>query len=134
MNTIVTGRLGYNLVERRLLENGFDLYIPLLENTPIDCIVIKNGKLNKIQIKTIQLCRGYKVLPVRKLSNNRGINKQKHYTSKDVDFFLGVDLDTNLIYVVPMAAIEKYTSAISINNLSNYKENYALMEHLDRDV
>lgn len=68
MDTITKGRLGYNLLEKELLKREFEIYIPLLENTKIDCIICKNGILLKLQIKTIQMDRGYKKLPVRKLA------------------------------------------------------------------
>lgn len=54
MDTITKGRLGYNLLEKELLKNNWELYVPILENTKIDCIIIKNNMLHKIQIKTIQ--------------------------------------------------------------------------------
>ncbi len=75
MSTIVKGRLGYNLVEKRLLEHEFDIYTPILEN-----------------------------------------------------FFIGVDLENNVTYVVPIDLVEQYTSNISISTLENYKEKYSLME------
>ena len=67
MDTITKGRLGYNLLEKELLKREFEIYTPLLENTKIDCIICKNGILLKLQIKTIQIDRGYKKLPVRKI-------------------------------------------------------------------
>ena len=129
MSTIVKGRLGYNLVEKRLLEREFDIYTPILENTAIDCIVIKGHKMSRIQIKTVQLDkRGHAFIPVRKLSNNRNTNKQKLYSKLDIDFFVGVDLENNITYVVPIDLVEQYTSAISISILESYKEKYSLME------
>lgn len=41
MDTITKGRLGYNLLEKELLKREFEIYIPLLENTKIDCIIYK---------------------------------------------------------------------------------------------
>ncbi len=129
MSTIVKGRLGYNLVEKRLLEHEFDIYTPVLENTVIDCIAIKEHKISRIQIKTVQYdSRGYALIPVRKLSNNRNKNKQKLYSKLDVDFFIGADLENNITYVLPIELVEQYTSAISISILENYKEKYSLME------
>lgn len=129
LSTIVKGRLGYNLVEKHLLEQNFDIYVPILENTAVDCIVIKEHKLSRIQIKTIQHdTRGSSFMPVRKLSNNRNKNKQKLYSSLDVDFFIGVDLENEITYVVPIEVVSKYTSSISTSALENYKEKYSLME------
>lgn len=70
MDTITKGRLGYNLLEKELLKREWELYIPVLENTKVDCIAIKNNYLIKMQIKTIQKDSGRKVLPVRKINHN----------------------------------------------------------------
>lgn len=128
MDTISKGRLGYNLVEKQLLLHDFEIYVPLLENTKIDCIACKGGRLIKIQIKTLADGRYYKNLPVRKISHNQGEYKIHHYTSDEIDFFIGVDLDTEDIYVVPIDFVSQYKSSISINKLSLYKNNFTLLE------
>jgi hypothetical protein len=128
LSTITIGRLGYNLTEHFLLKNGFDLYVPLLEDTKIDCIAIKEAKLFKLQIKTIQHSHDGKVMPVRKLSNNRGVNKQKFYTKDEIDYFVGVDLETSDLYIVPIEFVIKYKSAISVSSLQQFKNNINILE------
>lgn len=129
MDTITKGRLGYNLVEKALLRRDYEIYVPVLENTKIDCIAIKNGIITKIQIKTFQIDKNNKkTLPVRKISHNQGAYKIHHYTSDEINFFFGVDLDEEDIYVIPIDFIEKYSSAISIKTLLPYKNNFNLME------
>lgn len=128
MDTITKGRLGYNLLEKELLKRNYEIYVPLLENTKIDCIACKNGQLIKIQIKTIQIDRGYKKLPVRKISHNQGKYKIFNYTSDEIDYFVGVDIDTEDLYIVPIDIIEKYKSAISVSTLEYYKNNFDYME------
>lgn len=128
MDTITKGRLGYNLLEKELLKRDYEIYIPLLENTKIDCIACKNGQLIKMQIKTIQMDRGYKKLPVRKISHNQGEYKIFNYTSDEIDYFVGVDIDTEDLYIVPIDIIEKYKSAISVSTLEYYKNNFDYME------
>ena len=128
MDTITKGRLGYNLLEKELLKREFEIYTPLLENTKIDCIICKNGILLKLQIKTIQTDRGYKKLPVRKISHNQGKYKIHKYTSDEIDFFIGTDVETEDLYIVPISLIEQYKSTISINTLELYKNNFALLE------
>lgn len=128
MDTISKGRLGYNLFEKELLLRDFEIYIPVLENTKIDCITIKEGKLLKYQIKTIQLSSGRKVLPVRKISHNHGSYKIHLYSENEVDFFIGVDIETSDLYVVPIDFVEKYSSAISISTLEPFKNNFTPLE------
>lgn len=128
MDTIARGRLGYNLVEKQFLLRDFEIYVPLLENTKIDCITIKNGMLLKYQIKTIQNDKGRKILPVRKISHNQGEYKIHHYTSDEVDFFIGVDTDTEDVYIIPIDFVEQYSSAISISKLEPFKNNFTPLE------
>ena len=126
MDTISKGRLGYNLLERELLKQEFEIYIPVLENTKIDCIAIKNNQLIKFQIKTIQIDSGSKKLPVRKISHNQGEYKVHLYTADEVDYFVGVDVDTEDLYIVPINFIEQYKSSIAISTLTNngFKNNF----------
>lgn len=128
MDTISKGRLGYNLLEKELLKRGWEIYIPVLENTKIDCIIIKNSQLIKIQIKTIQTDKNRKVLPVRKISHNQGQYKIHLYDKTEVDYFIGVDIDTEDLYIVPIETIMNYRSAIGIKNLELYKNNFSQME------
>lgn len=126
MDTISKGRLGYNLLERELLKQEFEIYVPVLENTKIDCIAIKNNQLIKFQIKTIQIDSGSKKLPVRKISHNQGEYKVHLYTADEVDYFVGVDVDTEDLYIVPINFIEQYKSSIAISTLTNngFKNNF----------
>jgi len=128
MDTIAKGRLGYNLVEKQFLIRDFEVYIPLLENTKVDCITIKNGMLLKYQIKTLQKDRDRKILPVRKISHNQGEYKIHHYTSDEVDFFIGVDIETEDIYIVPISFIEQYKSNVSVSKLEPFKNNFTPLE------
>lgn len=124
MDTISKGRLGYNLLEKALLKRDWDIYIPVLENTKVDCIIVKEDVLIKIQIKL--LYNG--TLPVRKISHNQGEYKVHHYSKNEVDFFVGVDIETEDLYIVPISVVEKYKSSIGKRVLQQYKNNFSLME------
>ena len=126
MDTITKGRLGYNLVEKQFLIRDFEVYVPLLENTKVDCITIKNGMIIKYQIKILQKDRDKKVLPVRKISHNQGEYKVHHYTSDEIDFFIGVDIETEDIYIIPISFIEQYKSSIAISKLDNKVNAYRI--------
>ena len=125
MNTIAKGRLGYNLLERELLKRDWDLYIPILENTKIDCIAIKGDTLIRMQIKTLAKDKS---LPVRKISHNQGEYKIFRYDASTIDFFIGVDLDAEDIYIVPVEFSSKYSSSIGYKTLQPYKNAFNLME------
>lgn len=125
METIVKGKLGYNLFEKEMLKRGWDLYVPILENTKIDCIAIKGSTLIRCQIKTLTKEKG---LPVRKISHNQGEYKIFRYDASTIDFFIGVDVDNEDIYVVPISFSSKYRSVIGYTVLQQFKNNFNSME------
>ena len=57
-----------------------------------------------------------------------GKYKIKAYTKSDIDFFIGVDLDLEDIYILPIDFISKYNNSISINKCLQYKNNFNLSE------
>lgn len=128
MDTITKGRLGYNLLERELLIREWELFTSLLENGKIDCIAIKNNILLKFQIKIITKDRGSKKLPVRKISHNQGEYKVHLYTADEIDYFVGSDIETGDLYIVPINFVEQYRSSISVNTLMPYKNNFSQLE------
>ena len=130
MDTISKGRLGYNLLERELLKRDWQLYVPVLENGKIDCIAIKENKLIRFQIKTIQKDRNRKLLPVRKISHNQGQYKIYHYTANEIDYFVGSDIETDNLYIVPIDFVLQYKNSIGIKALEPYKNNFDQLEPL----
>ena len=69
---------------------------------------------------------GSKKLPVRKISHNQGEYKVHLYTADEVDYFVGVDVDTEDLYIVPINFIEQYKSSIAVSTLTNngFKNNF----------
>lgn len=129
MDTITKGRLGYNLFEKEMLLRDWELYVPVLENTKIDCIAIKEGKILKIQIKNIQYDKsGRFLLPVRKISHNQKDYKIHLYNKNEIDFFVGVDLKTLKIYILPINIVEQYSSSIGQTKLKEFENKFDLME------
>lgn len=130
MDTIKKGKLGYNILEKQLLKRNWDIYLPILEDTKVDCIISKDDYLIKMQIKTLQKDKrdNRKYLPVRKISHNQGEYKIHHYTSNEIDFFVGVDIETENIYIVPISFSSKYASSIGLKALEPYKNNFIQME------
>ena len=125
MDTITKGRLGYNLLERELLKRDWELYVPLLENGKIDCIAIKNDKMLRFQIKTIQHEKtGRTCLPVRKISHNQGEYKVHHYTAEEIDYFVGSDVENECLYICPIDFVSNYKSSIGEKALQPYKNNF----------
>ena len=134
IDTITKGRLGYNLLEKELLKRDWELFVPVLENGKIDCIGIKNNQLLRFQIKTIQKNGNSKVLPVRKISHNQGQYKVHHYTTEEVDYFVGSDIEEATLYIVPIEFVSQYKSSISVRTLEPYKNNYSQLEPLNGNI
>ena len=128
--TIERGCIGQLLVELAFLKNGFNLFKPMLENGKVDLIVEKDGVYKKIQIKTVQEQRSGKLIPVRKISHNMGEYKIKRYTKEDIDYFVGVDVDTEDLYILPVEFSSKYATSISINSCQEYKNNFEQLERI----
>ncbi len=121
MGNIEKGHIGQLIVKETLLNLEYNIFSPELENGKIDLIIEKNNEYLKIQIKTVQTIRGYKQIPVRKVSHNMGNYKIKHYTREDIDYFIGVDVDTRDVYMIPIEIIEQYKNIISVSKVQEYK-------------
>ena len=67
-------------------------------------------------------------MPVRKVNHNLESYKIVYYDDTNVDYLVGVDLDTEDIYFVPIEVVSKYKSAISISSISKFKNNFSLLE------
>lgn len=126
--TIEKGYLGSLIFEKKLIENKWNIFKPVLENGKVDMIIEKNNRYLKIQIKTVQSGQYNKVIPVRKISHNMGEYKIKKYTKEDIDYFVGVDVESEDVYIIPIEFFSKYSSSISVNTCSKYKNNFTQME------
>ena len=57
-----------------------------------------------------------------------GEYKVKFYTKEDIDYFIGVDLETKDLYILPVEFSSKYKSSIRLSNCEIYKNNFNQME------
>ena len=120
--TIEKGYIGSLIVEKAFLKNGFNLFKPVLENGKVDLIVEKDNKYFKLQIKTVQNNK----IPFRKISHNMGEYKIKYYTKEDIDYFVGVDIETENIYILPVSFSSQFKSSVAISKCSVYCNNFKL--------
>jgi hypothetical protein len=93
-------------------------------------IVEKDNRYFKLQIKTVL---GRKI-PMRKISHNMGKYKVTLYTDKDIDYFVGVDLINNDLYILPISFSSQYKSSISINMCQLYKNNFKQLERTNGNI
>lgn len=127
--TIEKGYIGQLIVEKQLIQHGWNLYKPILENGKVDLIIEKDNKYLRIQIKTIQQYGNSKIIPVRKISHNMGQYKTHFYTEDEIDYFIGVDVETEMMYILPIEFVKNIKSAISIRKILKYENNF---EQLDQ--
>ena len=125
--TIEKGYIGQLIVEKKFLNEGWILYRPILENGKIDLIAEKDNKYIRIQIKTVKYSNRKhksKVIPVFKVSHNMGKYKIHLYTKEEIDYFIGVDIDTEDIFIISVDVIEKFRSSISLSTAEPWKNNF----------
>lgn len=125
--TIEKGYIGQLIVEKKFLNEGWVLYRPILENGKIDLIAEKDNKYIRIQIKTVRYSdskHNRKIIPVFKVSHNMGQYKIHLYTKEEIDYFIGVDVDTEDIFIIPIDIIEKYKTSIALSTAEPWKNNF----------
>lgn len=132
MGTIEKGYLGSLIVEKKLIQENFNIFKPVLENGKVDMIIEKDNVYLKVQIKTIQTSKNITYVPVRKISHNMGEYKIKTYNNNDIDYFIGVDVNTEDVYMIPVEFSQTYKNSISTNILikEGYQNNFNLKELL----
>lgn len=97
------------------------MYRPILENGKIDLIAEKDNKYIRIQIKTTQNVISGKnnhisrYVPLCKVSHNMGKYKIHRYTKEEIDYFIGVDVDTEDLYILPINVVEKFRKSIALS-------------------
>ena len=128
--TIEKGYIGQLIVEKKFLNEGWILYRPILENGKIDLIAEKDNKYIRIQIKTTQNVISGKnnhlsrYVPLCKVSHNMGKYKIHRYTKDEIDYFIGVDVDTEDLYILPINVVEKFRKSIALSTAEPWKNNF----------
>lgn len=101
------------------MKNNFNVSMPLLGASHYDCIIEKNGKLFKIQIKFISKDRiksNYNKYSEQCVLRAKG----RFYNKQDVDFFALYHQQLDGFFIIPN--IEQKTIRIRANG--PYKENF----------
>ena len=102
------GAAGEQLFYSRALRRGYNVSIPIGDNSRYDCMIDTNTKIHRIQIKTSSKPEG---------NSGRYGFSLKHgsvgntYDGQDFDFFALVCLDVDVLYIVPMRELEGRTTA-----------------------
>jgi hypothetical protein len=96
MHSVDKGELGRQIAIYRLLKLGYVVSCPISENCDYDLIAEEPeaGNLLRVQVKARHTRSGILSIPFQS-SNERF---RRRYTSKTVDWILGVDLESEQVY------------------------------------
>jgi len=121
MSKVKKGLAAEHIAKARFLLEGFNIYEEVNYDSKCDIIVELDNKYYRIQIKVLN---SKKELTFRKLTHSKTQHKQHHYSCKDVDYFVGVDLDTFDLYILPVTEVTR--SSKNSKYLVEYKNNFNL--------
>lgn len=91
MNYKSNGERGERIAIGELAKYYIDVAIPLTDNLPFDFIVIKNGKLYKVQVKSYK--KGEEVTPFDLSTSNWYSKTIKKYSKQDIDVMILCDYE-----------------------------------------
>lgn len=107
-NTGLVGKIGEVTTIKKFIENGIQVYTPILDNTKVDLVAEFDGKLQRVQVKSSSQCVGvdngatrFKLLSVGNTFNH-GIAISKHtpYELDEVDYFALYDCNEDNVYLI----------------------------------
>jgi len=132
MNKVKLGKAAELIFMAKCLLSGLDCYTPVSEDGRVDVVV--GRALVRCQVKLVAPYSGVsesKGISIRKVGVNSKTNTKLYsYTAEDVDYMVGVDIDSFDVYVVPMDALEGYTRSVSCRTLAElgYKNNLDILQ------
>ncbi len=136
ISRVKKGKIAELLTQVIAIKQGLDVYSEVNGDTKVDLILInpKNYKRYTCQVKCISnpknTKRGRK-LPVRKLTHSKTTHKTHHYSKDNIDFFVGVDVENEEVYVLLMSFVETYRGAIALSVVKENSYSYFPLSELD---
>ena len=113
-NTHATGNVGEMRVAYEATKRGYIVSIPVGHDARYDMIVERHGKLERVQVKTVNSdgeCIGVRLKSVGKLD---GKTIAKKYTSDEIDWVVVFDITTDQCLYVPAAIFGTGMNSINI--------------------
>jgi PD-(D/E)XK endonuclease len=100
------GDLAELKVAADLVERGYRIAIPFGEDIDFDLILIRDGHLERVQVKYTESNGDFVIVRTRSLSLTNGRVKQaKHYTAETVDWIAVCDKTTDRCYYMPASEL-----------------------------
>ena len=114
VSALQKGKIAEDFTSMKLIEQGFDVFVPYTPQHKTDLIVVDVGKIVKIQVKSAiwdKKTGRFRVPLLRKISLGADKGSRKHYKDSDVDFFSLVCLGIDSIYIVPFKLCKQHSYA-----------------------
>jgi hypothetical protein len=108
---ISKGKIAEDLASIRLIQEGFDVFVPYTPQHKTDTVVIRGDKVAKIQVKSAvwEEKTGRFRVPLKRKHARKQI--RSFYDDNDVDFFIFVCLGLNDFYVAPFSLCKLHGEA-----------------------
>jgi hypothetical protein len=115
-NTVRIGNLTQLRVQLRLLELGYNIFVPFGDGGKVDMIIEKEGVLSKCQVKTSRKASTGKSEVFNAYSTSRtrskvDAGKKVRYTKTQIDYFMTIDSNNNL-YMIPIEVMTELTPSL----------------------
>ncbi len=109
------------------VRQGWNVFLPYGDDSPIDLLIEKSGEFKRVQVKTTSPINGAVICRL-KSSNNWQVKK---YTKKEIDFFGIYDVENKKGYFIPIEEVEGMTEIyLRINEAkNNQKEGIRLAQN-----
>ena len=128
LSSVQKGTIGELLAKALFMKQGFNIFDKVNEESKCDFILEKDFKLIKLQVKITSINEsGSKQIVTRKLTHSKTTHKTHYYTSKEIDFYVGVDIDELDLYILPMEVYSEIKSSKVLSNLQEYKNNFDIL-------
>lgn len=107
-NTGLVGKIGEVATVKKFIENGIQVYMPVLDNTKVDLVADFDGKPQRIQVKSSSRYVGvdngatnFKLVSAGNIFNH-GIAtpKRTSYSIDEIDYFALYDCNKDEVYLV----------------------------------
>lgn len=107
-NTGLVGKIGEVATIKKFIENGVQVYMPVLDNTKVDLIADFDGKPQRIQVKSSSQYSGvdngatkFKLVSVGNIfSHGIAIPKRTSYSPDEIDYFALYDCNKDEVYLI----------------------------------
>jgi len=134
----VKGTISEQKVFIKFVENDISVFTPFTAGTEEDCIVRKNNRYFRIQIKTATLTKKHRFRASILRRRNKGALKRQRVRYENIDFYVIYVPVIETFYVIPESATSQVNEVnlyphrsktiIKGINWENYREAFDLIE------